>query len=428
MINPEFRVERLKGYIPYDVLACVPKNKNEKGSVRRAAAVALGEHFHMRDCVAVHPDVVVLTSLLKNAKNKAFKEALTYSVSMIRKNQIMLSNESITEAAPYDVQNPDFLESSELEAMLWREPNKPVSEYMATLADKDFLVWENAREELIGFGAGGAAKILEIMAAAPAIVPGKVYQGYDRPLRWKLEGVLSRICRDGRNSEMIGTLDVGTVQKYLFDSCPYIRDIAAELIVSCAPKRQALPIILKGMKNTIACTSCVRAAGLAGFREFIRPLVAIVSDTDALLQHRVDAARYLAHLKPEKAGKQLLAVLKSTKDLALQRELIWALSLMGMKEAEDEIAKYLDDKNENFIRIRAIIALVVLKSDKIGRVESWLADNDRAILEIGCWALSKTHKKKEMQKIIRKYIGKQKNKELKNALKYQLKKEFYLKW
>lgn len=24
-INPEFRVERLKGYIPYDVLACVPK-------------------------------------------------------------------------------------------------------------------------------------------------------------------------------------------------------------------------------------------------------------------------------------------------------------------------------------------------------------------------------------------------------------------
>lgn len=342
---------------------------------------------------------------------------------------VVAQNKDIMAAAPYDVQSPDFLEPLGLQAVLWREPNRPVPEYVARLASEDILVWEDAREELIGFGAGGAAKILQAMADSPPIEQGRAYEGTNRPLRWKLEGVLSRICRDGRHGEAVGQLDTEAVKKFLADPCPYVRDIAAELIASCAPRKDALEIIRKGLTDPKTLAACARAAGVAGLRELGDDLVRIVADSRAAIVDRTAAARYLAHLKPAGAqvGDTLLAALKTAADPRFKRELIRTLALAGYKEAESEIAANLDKAQDKFVRIRALTALVNLKSAKAGDVESWLSEDDRAIVEVGCWALGKVHGE-EAVKTIQRNIDRQQNPQLKQALEYQVAEKLFLKW
>ncbi len=343
--------------------------------------------------------------------------------------EVVAQNKALMAAAPYDVQSPDFLEPLGLQAMLWREPNRPVAEYVARLANDDPLVWEDAREELVGFGAGGAAEILRAMAESPAIEPGKTIEGAARPLRWKLEGALSRICRDGRHGEATGQLDTGATEKFLSDPCPYVRDMAAELIASCAPRKDALAIVRKGIAAATTRMACMRAAGVAAFRELAEDLIGIVRDARAATADRTAAARYLAHLKPAaaEAGGPLLAALKGATDSRFKKELIRTLALAGFKDAEDEMAANLDKTQDKFVRIRAVTALVNLKSSKAGDVESWLAEDDRAIVEVGCWALGRVHGE-EAVKIIQRNIERQQNPQLKQAMEYQVANKLFLKW
>ena len=68
-----------------------------------------------------------------------------------------------------------------------------------------------------------------------------------------------------------------------------------------------------------------------------------------------------------------------------------------------------------------------MASPRVGAVRSWLDEDDRALAEIGCWALGRL-RGDETLLVIRESIERQKNPAVKQALEYQLESGLFLAW
>jgi HEAT repeat protein len=149
------------------------------------------------------------------------------------------------------------------------------------------------------------------------------------------------------------------------------------------------------VKDAAAGVSCIRALGIVRDASCAGELIAVVADAKAPPRARAEAARALGPLKRKQAADALRGALREKTDKEVDKAAVWALALMGCREAEKEIAGLLDSQDED-TRFRAAIALTMLGSPKTKNLIPWLLE-DRHSMELAAWAMWKTWDPKDAQ-------------------------------
>lgn len=258
------------------------------------------------------------------------------------------------------------LDVSNWECLLDADPPASVDEALERLKAPAWRTWLAAREELVAAGLPAAPALLAAMSRA------------DEGNRERIEGCLSRNARDARNGRVRGKLDLSGVLPYLNDGNEAVRDMAAEMAVSCSDVGAAG--LRKRLRDQAAGASCIRALGIARDKDCAGELAGIVADKAAPVRARSEAARVLGLLRHKDAGAALQRVLKEAGEKELRLAALWALVLMQHGEAENECAALLGSEDLDF-RYRAAMGLLALKSPRLELLVPWLS-KDRDSMEI----------------------------------------------
>jgi HEAT repeat protein len=259
---------------------------------------------------------------------------------------------------------------SNWECLLDADPPESVEDALKRLQDPAWRTWIAAREELVAAGLPAAPKLLGAMSKA------------DGEPRDRIEGCLSRNARDARNGRKRGILDTAKVIPFLRDRNAAVTDIAAEMIASCSDSGAAE--LKKNLQDPSTAASCIRALGIAKDNACAKNLVQILGNQAMPVRARAEAARVLGVLRDKDTAGAVLTALREAKENDLRKEALWSLALLKHTEADKDIAALLDSDDDE-IRYRAAMALLILGSPEIKRLEAWLSGTNRNSMEIAAW-------------------------------------------
>ncbi len=269
-----------------------------------------------------------------------------------------------------------FVEERNLGIANWEclfdaDPPDSVDAALERLKAPAWRTWLAAREQLVSAGLPAAPALLRAMSEA------------DEAIRERIEGCLSRNARDARNGRRRGPLDLPGTLAFLHDKTEAVRDIAAEVAVSCS--EQGAAEARKRLRDPAAGASCIRALGIVRDKSCASELTAIVADKAAPLRARAEAARSLGLIKHKDAGDALHQAFRQAPEKELRLACLWALVLIQHPEADKECAGLLDAADTDF-RYRGAMGLLALRSPILERLVPWLS-KDRDSMEIAALSL-----------------------------------------
>ena len=280
-----------------------------------------------------------------------------------------------------------------LECLLAADPPDSIEMQLEKLKDKDWRVWTTARERLVASG----------FTAVPALLTAMTQSKGE--IKERVEGCLSRIARNARHNKKYGTLDMASIMKFLSHEDSDVRDITAEIIVSSS--NDGYKHLLKLTKDKKAGASCIKAIGIIKEASACPQLLALLSDSDADENARIESAKVLGILKYKEAENTLRRVLVQTKNKELKKASLWSLALLGCQSADKDISPLLESDDKD-LRFRSAIALAILQSSEVKKLEGWFT-KDRHSMELALWALWKTGNTNFAKEAIRKAISLQKD-------------------
>ncbi len=260
---------------------------------------------------------------------------------------------------------------SNWECLLDADPPDSVDAAIERLKSPAWRTWLAAREELVAAGLSAAPALLKAMSEA------------DEAIGERIEGCISRNARDARNGCRRGTLDLSKVLPFLQDKKEVVRDMAAELLVSCSERGVAEA--RKWLRDPVAGASCIRALGIVRDKVSADELAAVIADRTAPVRARVEAARTLGLIKHKDGGPVLHRVFHEAPEKDLRLACLWALVLIQHPEADKVCAALLDAEDTDF-RYRGAMGLLALRSPLLERLIPWLSKN-RDSMEIAALSL-----------------------------------------
>jgi HEAT repeat protein len=296
---------------------------------------------------------------------------------------------------------------SNWECLLDEDPPESVEEAIGRLKDPAWRVWLYAREQLVAAGLPAAPVLLDAMSKAdPSTM---TLAKADGEIRDRIEGCLSRNARDARHGRRRGTLDASKVLPFLSDKSEAVRDMAAELVVSCA--EDGVKTLNRSMKDPVAAASCIRALGIVKDTSCAKDLIEVLGKGALPARAQAEAARVLGLLGAKEAAGELRKALRPAEDKDIRKDVrkaaMWSLALIGCRDADKEIAAFLEAEDAD-MRYRAALALTILKSPETKNVEPWLT-RDRHSLELAGWVMWRTWKKEDAKRAVEKAVAAQKD-------------------